>query len=111
MHEDHTSTILYGVHKNVNNASANSHEKSNLDPKNYVIECYAANDLSIKNKLDELRLTMDIWKPKLVGITESCAANKTDADIKLTDDYTSIRDDRGRDVILYMENSLDFVEC
>ena len=36
---------------------------------------------------------------------------KTDADIKLTDDYTAIRDDRGRDVIVYMYNSLDLAEC
>ena len=54
---------------------------------------------------------MDIWKPKIVGITESCATNKTDADIKLSNDYTAIGDDRGRGVILYMHNSLDFVEC
>ena len=79
--------------------------------KYYVIECYTANAQSINNKLDEFRLTVDIWKPKIVGITKSCAANKTDADIKLTNDYTAIRDDRGRGLILYMHNSLDFVEC
>ena len=82
-----------------------------MGQKDYVIECYTTHAQSINNKLDELRLTMGIWKPKIVGITESCAANKTDTDIKLTDDYTAIRDDRGRGVILYMHNSLDFVEC
>ena len=111
MHEDPTSTILHDVHENVKNDSTNSHEKSYMGQKDYVIECYTANAQSINNKLDELRLTMGIWKPKIVGITKSCATNKTDADIKLTDDYTAIRDDRGRGVILYMHNSLDFVEC
>ena len=41
------------------------------------------------------------------GITESYAANKTDEDIKLTDDYTTIRYHKGRGLILYMHNSLD----
>ena len=45
-----------------------------------------------------------------MDITESCVANKTDTDIKLTDDYTAISDDRRRGVILYMHSSLDFVE-
>ena len=111
MNEDLTSTILHDVHENIRNDSTNSHNKSYMDQKDYVIKCYTANAQSINNKLDEPRLTMDIWKPKIVGITESCVANKTDADIKLTDDYTVIRDNRGRGVILYMHNSLDFVEC
>ena len=82
-----------------------------MEQKDYVIECYTAYAQSINNKLDEFRLTVDIWKPKIVGITESCATNKTDADIKLTSDYTAIRDDRGRGVILNIHNSLGFVEC
>ena len=53
-----------------------------MEQKDYVIECYTANAQSINNKLDELRLTVEIWKSKIVGITKSCATNKTDADIK-----------------------------
>ena len=75
------------------------------------LNVYTANAQSINNKLDEFRLSVDIWKPKIVGISKSCAANKTDADVKLTDEYTVIRDDRGRGVILHMHNSLGFVEC
>ena len=49
-YEDLTSIILHDVHEYVNNDSTNSHEKSYIEQKDYIIECYTANVQSINNK-------------------------------------------------------------
>ena len=47
---------------------------------------------------------------KIVGITESCSKDKSEGDTHL-EGYSQHKDDRGRGVILYIENKLQSTPC
>ena len=51
--------------------------------------------------MDEFREVVAVWKPKIVGITESCSKDRSEGDTDL-EGYSQQRDDRGRGVILYI---------
>ena len=60
--------------------------------------------------MDEFREVVSVWKPKIVGITESCSKDKSEGDTHL-EGYSKHRDDRGRGVILYIDNKLQSTPC
>ena len=60
--------------------------------------------------MDEFREVVTVLKPKVIGITESCIEGKSEGDINL-EGFTPYRDDRGRGVILYIENGLQSAPC
>ena len=55
--------------------------------------------------MDEFREVVTVLKPKVIGITESCSEGKREGDFNL-EGFTPYIDDRGRGVILYVENGL-----
>ena len=60
--------------------------------------------------MDEFREVVSVRKPKIVGITESCSKDKSEGDTHL-ERYSQHRDDRGRGVILYIDNKLQSTPC
>ena len=85
----------------------NVNSKSDLEnTQNYLLDCYCANAQTLNNKMDEFREVVSVWKPKIVGITESCSKDKSEGDTHLEH-----RDDRGRGVILYIYNKLQSTPC
>ena len=77
---------------------------------NYLLDCYCANAQSLNNKMDEFREVVAVWKPKFVGITESCSKDRSEGDTDL-EGYSQQRGDRGRGVILYIDNKLQSTPC
>ncbi len=57
-----------------------TNESTVVETTDYVINCYYTNAQSISNKKSEFMQTEDMWKPKLIGITESGTKVKTDAE-------------------------------
>ena len=60
--------------------------------------------------MDEFREVVSVWKSNIVGITESCSKDKREGDTHL-EGYYQYRDDRGRGVILYIDNKLQSTPC
>ena len=62
--------------------------------------------------MDEFRevVLVSVWKPKIVGITESCSKDKSEEDTDL-EGYSQHRDDRGKEVILNIDNTLQSTPC
>ena len=60
--------------------------------------------------MDEFREVVAVWKPKIVGITESCSNDRSEGDTDL-EGYSQQRDDRGRGVILYIDTKLQSTPC
>ena len=58
----------------------NIHIKPDLvgSTQNYLLDCYCANAQSLNNKMDEFREVVAVWKPKIVGITESCSKDRSE---------------------------------
>ena len=61
-------------------------ESSNCTAHNYLFNCYYTNANSIMNKGGEFEAEVDMWKPKIIGITESwCEESVLDSEISLPD--------------------------
>ena len=65
---------------------------------NYLLDCYCANAQTLNNKMDEFREVVAVWKPKILGITESCSKGKSEGDTDL-EGYS--QHSGGRGIILY----------
>ena len=72
----------------------------------FFLNCYYTNANSIMNKDGEFEANIDMWKPKIIGVSESWSeASVLDSEISLPD-YTLFREDRKSGtiggVLLYM---------
>ena len=81
----------------------------------YYLNCYCTNANSFMNKRNEFEAVLDIWKPKIIGITESwCDDSILDSELSL-EGYTLHREDKKSGkvggVLLYIHNDLQAVRC
>ena len=82
--------------KNVNLPTKKSVAKETTDSTEatYFLNCYYTNANRLTNKLEELQVIVDIWKPKIIGITETWYDDTfLDSEIAI-DGYTLFREDK-----------------
>ena len=85
-------------------------------PTNYFLNCYHTNAACLMNKRGEFQEIVDLWKPKIIGVTESwCDNSVLDSEVAL-ENYTLFRQDKlsGSNiggVLLYIHDSLQATEC
>ena len=90
-------------------------ESKTSTAKQFFLNCYYTNANSIMNKGGEFEANIDMWKPKIIGVSESwCEASVLDSEISLPD-YTLFREDRKSGtiggVLLYIHKDLQAVKC
>ena len=82
-------------------------ESSKCTAPKYFFNCYYTNANRLLNKFNEFQAEVELWKPKVIGITESWCDDKIlDSEIQLKD-YTLYREDKksaqGGGVLLYTQ--------
>ena len=113
-----TSTESNSTTAQRTNCTTKQTNKDGLESKDnaqYYLNCYCTNANSFMNKRNEFEAILDIWKPKIIGITESwCDDSVLDSELSL-DGYTLHREDKKSGkiggVLLYIHNDLQAVRC
>ena len=66
-------------------------ESKTSTAKQFFLNCYYTNANSIMNKGGEFGANIDMWKPKIIGVSESwCEASVLDSEISLPN-YTPLQ--------------------